>query len=1398
MVVRWKHCENKRGALVAKTDDFVNLHNHSDVGSALDGVGKVNEYVERAVDLGQKSIAFTDHGTLIGSYMLQKAATDAGINPIWGLESYMAPIPENGDKEARLLHESIFYGSNVSDRDKMEGGDVSGKGAFLHLTILAKNPEGVHNLIKINSESWLTGRYRKARADQSLLEKHSKGLIFLSGCPSSEINTRLRIGDIEGAERYLDWAIQTFGRENCFLEVMDHGFPAGNEIERASKSGLLYLHNRFRIPFVATNDAHYARPDQKMIHEHMLCVQTGSTMNMPKHSDNGEKTRFFFDGEGYYLRSGEEMRRAIPSEFVNAIENTTLVAEMCSDSRITPVSGKDLWIDMSPHMPEEYARDKTAYMLREAKNGLRKIRKENGEEYTDADDKRLEYEMSIIGPKGYDDYFAFVTDFTKYMKDTYKIFFNPGRGCLVTGTPVWTDERGWVGIEDVRTGEHVRSHVGKRQEVTNTFTYEVSEECAVLTNDDGEEIVLTKDHKVYVSKDGSEWGWVPAGSVCVGDFVLEYNVDQPILRWWSRTHRVAATSTRKIDGHVHDLEVNDDHSFLTKFGVVHNSAGGSLVSYALGITLLDPLRFDLLFERFLNPERESPPDIDFDCPDSHSDALFSYVHNKYGNNKVVHIGTLGKEKAKNSLKDSARILDFPFDVGEKLTKLVGDAKKLDDVGDDLDAMAKELGAEEVVETARGIEGITRQTGIHACGIIASSVPIEEMAPLMVATRKKTENGKKVSEDVVVSQWEYPTLEELGFVKFDFLSLANLTVINQTIESVKRNHGIDIDANKLVQGPMDDPKTYALLRKGLTMGVFQLEGGGITDLMKMMNADSIDDIAAVLALYRPGPMGMGSHIAYARRKNGKEEPKPIHPEVAEALDPILKKTYNVCCYQEQLMKMAQVLAGYSLAEADILRRAVGKKKKYILDAQETGFKERMMANGYSEEAFKSVWDVIVPFSDYGFNASHAYGYALTTYVTAYLKANFTPEFMAALVSVFSSKGNRDKVRDALRECSSLNIPVKPPYVNSARIETTSDGHEIYLGFGSVAGCGDAAAETLISNRPYSDMNDLTSKVGSAQTSITEPCLLSLINAGSFDELSSNRAALVLASSDLMERMKMIHKSFSSETLFGSIGDVIPPVVISDKVKEFPRLDLLRREKTALGLYVSGHPLDNVREYMSQLGATPISELQNHLWSNVEICGIVSEIVTKVSKKGNKYTRMSIEDGDGETVDAMLFGDNQDVVSGITSDDIVRIGAKVRAGRDGDDTVSLSINSVTKIPVDDDGNVVIAVSISEKKWSALGADDESRAKALLGKESGGTQSMRFDICDMGVIRDKGLQIPSGSRSHDTWMEILRASSRSVNVKCDQRSGAPVVMEKLGRIAFETWERRLEESEQRWSKA
>ncbi len=460
-----------------------------------------------------------------------------------------------------------------------------------------------------------------------------------------------------------------------------------------------------------------------------------------------------------------------------------------------------------------------------------------------------------------------------------------------------------------------------------------------------------------------------------------------------------------------------------------------MVAYAMRITDLNPLDHDLIFERFLNPDRVSMPDFDVDFDDRRRGEVIDYVTEKYGEEKVAQIVTFGTIKAKQALKDASRVMDQPYSVGERLTKamppdVMGKNIALANVYNEEDkryAEAADLRAliedpvdkiyGQVFETAKGLEGLKRQWGVHAAGVIMSSKNLVDVIPVM----------RREADGQVITQFDYPTCEGLGLIKMDFLGLRNLTIISDAVENIKVNRGIDLDLESL---SLDDPESYRLLARGDTLGVFQLDGGPMRSLLKLMEPEEFEHISAVLALYRPGPMGANSHTNYALRKNGKQEIEPIHPELEEPLKDILDTTYGLIVYQEQVMAIAQKVANYTLGEADLLRRAMGKKKKAELDKQYATFHDGMISNGYSEGAIKALWDILLPFSDYAFNKAHTAAYGLVSYWTAYLKAHYPQEYMAALLT--SVGDNKDKLALYLNECRAMGITVLAPDVNESTL------------------------------------------------------------------------------------------------------------------------------------------------------------------------------------------------------------------------------------------------------------------------------------------------------------------------------------------------------------------------------
>ena len=499
-------------------------------------------------------------------------------------------------------------------------------------------------------------------------------------------------------------------------------------------------------------------------------------------------------------------------------------------------------------------------------------------------------------------------------------------------------------------------------------------------------------------------------------------------------------------------------------GPGRGSAAGSIVAYAMGITDLDPLDHGLIFERFLNPERISMPDIDIDFDERGRADVIRYVTQKWGSDKVAQIITYGTIKAKAAIKDSTRVLGFPYALGDRITKafppavmgkdipLAGifdeDYPRYGEAGDLRNLYNTEAEVKQIIDTAKGIEGLIRQPGVHAAGVIMSAEPLTDHIP--VWTRHQ--------DGAVITQFDYPTCEGLGLLKMDFLGLRNLTIMADAVRSIKDNRKIDVD---LLSLPLTDKPTYELLSRGDTLGVFQFDSSGYRTLLRVMKPDNFEDISALGALYRPGPMGVNSHTNYALRKNGQQEITPIHPELEEPLKEILEPTYGLIVYQEQVQRAAQILAGYTLGQADLLRRAMGKKKKEILDKEFIPFRDGCRERGYSDKAIQAVWDVLVPFAGYAFNKAHSAAYGLVSYWTAYLKANYPAEYMAAVLT--SVGDDKDKSALYLSESRRMGVKVLPPDVNASVATFTAVGEDVRFGLAAIRNVGANVVEAVVATR-----------------------------------------------------------------------------------------------------------------------------------------------------------------------------------------------------------------------------------------------------------------------------------------------------------------------------------------------
>ncbi len=708
-----------------------------------------------------------------------------------------------------------------------------------------------------------------------------------------------------------------------------------------------------------------------------------------------------------------------------------------------------------------------------------------------------------------------------------------------------------------------------------------------------------------------------------------------------------------------------------RVGPGRGSAAGSMVSYVMGITELDPIEHGLIFERFLNPERVTMPDVDVDFDERRRSEVIRYVTEKYGDDRVAMIVTYGSIKAKQALKDASRVLGFPFAMGEKLSKampppVMGKDIPLSGIFDPEHERYSEAAefrsvhdtdpeAQRVVETARGIEGLKRQWGVHAAGVIMSSDPIIDVIPIM----------RRPQDGAVITQFDYPTAEGLGLIKMDFLGLRNLTILDDALENITMNGK---DAVEIEHVPLDDDATYALLARGETLGVFQLDGGPMRSLLRQMRPDKFDDLSAVIALYRPGPMGMNSHVNYALRKNGMQKIEPIHPELAEPLAEVLDETYGLIVYQEQVQRAAQVLAGYSLGQADLLRRAMGKKKPEVLAKEFVSFEAGCQERGYSAGAIKAVWDTLVPFAGYAFNKAHSAGYGLVAYWTAYLKAKYPTEYMAGLLQ--SVRDDKDKMALYLGECRRMRITVLPPDVNESAAKFTAVGDDIRFGLTAIRNVGANVVTAIIAAREehgdFTSFTDFLDKVPAVVCN--KRTIESLIKAGAFDSLGHPRRALLVVHEQAVDSVISVKRKEAEGQfdLFADLGggddDVVTFAVDVPDLPDWDKKQLLAFEREMLGLYVSDHPLSGMEHVLARAADTSIATLvaDEHRadGSSVTVAGLLTSVQRKMSKNGNPWAAVTIEDLEG-SVEVMFFGETYLAYSTVLAEDqVVTLKGRVR--------------------------------------------------------------------------------------------------------------------------------------------
>ncbi len=1019
---------------------FVHLHNHTHY-SLLDGLTKIDELVKRAKDQGSPAVAITDHGNLYGAIEFYQTCKKEGIKPIIGVEAYLAKgsrFDKNTREDARNFH----------------------------LVLLAQNNTGYHNLIKLVTKSHLEGFYYKPRIDWELLKEHHEGLIALSACLGGEISQLILAGDLKRAkERIIEYR-DLFGKENYYLEIMDHPQLEGQE--QVNKQ-LIKFSKELNVNLVATNDVHYLKKEDDEAQDILLCLQ-----NKKKREDSDRMSML---GEDYSMKSNAQMKEAF-SEVPEAIENTIKIANKCN-VEIALGETQLPYFDV----PEGY--DGNSYLRYICEKGAEKIYKDSFSNLSQEIKERLDYELKIIENMGWPSYFLIVADFVNWAKEN-KIVVGPGRG----------------------------------------------------------------------------------------------------------------------------------------------SAAGSLVCYLSGITSIDPLEYDLIFERFLNPERISMPDIDMDFADTGRDKVIKYVEDKYGHDKVSQIITFGTMAARAAIRDVGRVLDAPYEFCDRISKTVPMFTKLKEALETVPELKEMYNndpqVKQIIDYAIRLEGVSRHSSTHACGVLITKEPLDDYVPLQYASS---------ADKSIVSQYSLHPVEDLGLLKMDFLGLKNLSIIEAALKIIKNTRGQEINIENI---PLNDKKTFELFQKGSTTGVFQFESSGMKRYLKELKPSEFEDIIAMVALYRPGPMEWIPD--YITGKHGIKKVSYLHPK----LEKILNKTYGVAIYQEQVMQIARDLAGFSMAEADVLRKAMGKKIPELLAKQKEKFIDGCVKNNIHEELAQQIFSFIEPFAGYGFNRSHAACYALIGYQTAFLKAHWPVEFMAALLT--ADQQNTDRIAIEIDECRRMGIKIMPPDINESygSFTVVTSGTKdnkvageyekvdtIRFGLNAIKNVGEHIVEVIIEERKengvYADLADFLNRI--TDKDLNKKSLESLIKSGGLDkygnrgQLFHNLNKLLLASKEATQAKASKQSSlFSNENGFDAKLNEIK----LDNGPEIEQSEKLKWEKELLGLYISEHPLNEIKARINGY-AMPLRQLSQHKdKGSVRTAGVITAVKKILTKKNERMLFVKIED------------------------------------------------------------------------------------------------------------------------------------------------------------------------------
>ena len=1054
---------------------------------------------------------------------------------------------------------------------------------FERLTLLVENEKGYYNLLRIVSYRYEDGdRWAEIPSvPLSVVEEHKEGIIAIAGDFFSKYGQNVAAGRNSVAREYMEALDKIFDHDHLYISVCDNG---------VKQQGLL---NEFNVKLagelgreiVAVGDVHYIKPEDAQAHKILRCIALKETLN-------GFDDKRFPENGSFHFSSEAEMVEKF-GHIPGAIENTVKIADRCNYTVKTGI-GDEFWPRFK--IPDEFLAS---------------------DEYQN---------IKAIMKAEYDAEYPVVRE----------------------------RELGGV-IKD------------KKKKVTATYCADKGIAEDALTDDDKAEIERLSQPEFFDEDDQKAWDksvrrWCKPGGDA--DIYITHLCNQRLQwRFPKEDFKFPAHETdvgkrmykelnciRNMNVAGYLLIVWDFINWSREHGIPvgpgRGSAAGSLVTYIIGITDIDPLTFDLLFERFLNPERVSMPDIDTDFADRDRGRVIQYVTDKYGKECVGQIITYGMLKSKAVITDVARVLGFPPAEAKTITKLfpqrtlnfslkqawTGKDKKGNNLEDGyspepLQAMINSRPSyQNLWEIAKKLEDLPRQTGVHACGVVITPTPIYNLAPLYRAA----------PEDTPVVMYDKHYAEDIGLLKMDFLGLINLSIIQDTVSMVKKNRSIELDMGHI---PLDDKETFDLLGKGMTTTVFQFESPGMQKYLRELKPTRIFDLIAMNALYRPGPIDQIPH--FIARKNGQEEIDCYHPD----LEQVLGETYGVIVYQEQVMKLAQILGGYSLGGADNIRRIMAKKMPEKMAKLEPEFFRKCEEKGYDHDMIQKVWNAVLPFCGYAFNKSHAAAYAYVAYQTAYLKAHYGPEYMAA--SMTSKMGKTEDIVTIILECKRLDIDVVSPNINASMGEfvATPDG-KILFGLAGIRNVGIAVVEDIVAERErrgkFKDIFDFCKRVTEFQGEQKEKrppmnkrLIESLIMAGALDELPGSRAVLMATVDRAMEVASRFQedKDRGQMSLFdmgGSAPSMDSSAEVLEEAEEWTAMEMLNKERDVLGMFLSGHPLDEFRPELQGFTSCSLDEeeLSRHVGGTVIVGGVVTKLRSIETKKGDTIGVGSIQDFHGD--------------------------------------------------------------------------------------------------------------------------------------------------------------------------